>query len=447
MTQQRNTISCSEALNNLFAKYEHFTPQEYHNEMMRLFPMYRNRSANIPSEAQIERWILEDHSYACDIEGRTGVSQAEEQLGIKIGEDYHYPRGFNSFEYNLALFYEHGFLEYTDYHVSVPESLKEAYICAWQNLHFHNFNEKDRLENVRAQFEELCELNPQVRKMVFDKQNEELLRYACDGIIYGYPVEDVQLFVSEHARGNTEVSFRCRQKIENESQKAGLPEWFNFQWVPSSETIWKIGENYQKAKKRKQVHHEIKESRDSYGELDLADETQIVYNEASYDDLKSFMENGESAKTTSGDIENTVKDEPAAEVIYQSLCSLEKMTAFYGGDDVFAHSLMQIYLENGEQMTKLKFWKNVAMQLSQNSSSKKDIYHDVLKFGTSIAAEVKKYSQNAEYMEIKQKCASAPDFVKAAYGLTKEKAVRTAEQSTHNFVAACYIQRRSNGKA
>lgn len=310
MTKQQDKMSRTEALGNLFDRCEHFTPQEYHNEMVRLFPMYRNRSANIPSEEQIECWILRDYSYFDGIEGRTGIAEAEEKLGIKIGEDYSYPKGANSFEYNLALFYEGGLLEYTDYHVPVPKSLRKAYMCAWQNLHFHNFNEKDRFVKVRAQFEELCELNPQVRKMVFDKQDETLLMLACDGIMYGYPVEDVQFFVSEHARGNTKVGFMNRQKIKNESKKAGLPEWFNFQWVPSFETIRKMGERYQKAQKRGQVRREMKESTE-FDKTQIIDndkpaemqEDEITYYVAADDELNSFMDNGKTSK-------NQVEKEP-----------------------------------------------------------------------------------------------------------------------------------------
>lgn len=411
MSVSLNSIAMNELLPNLFSKQKHFTPQEYYEEVLRLFPQLEMvEIKKFPSEKQIQKWIAYEQNFY-DLEGQTTVPQAEKQLGIKIGEDYTYPENMNSFEYNRALFYKSGFLEYTDYHVSAPKSLKEAYMCAWQNLHFHNFFAKDRLKNTAMQYETLCQFNPQVRNINFDKQNEELLLVVCDGVIYGYPPADIQLFVTEVEKGNTAIASTHSQRIADDIKASGLPDWFNFQWVPSTETIRKAGASYLEKLKTNEATLVIKQAEQLSSASDVSANEEICC-------VATPETTDEGDMSSCGWSDNKGEQ---AEVIYSSLRTIKNMTAFYSGEDTYAKNLMKIYLEDVRQMTVPSFWKRVAADFAKTSSvSENVILNNVMKFSVSLAKEVEQYGQDTEYLAIKQKCARGRNYLKTAqYAMNK----------------------------
>ncbi|MCM1323748.1 MAG: hypothetical protein NC218_06265 [Acetobacter sp.] len=261
MSEAFNSVPMVTVLSEIFSQLESFSGRAYYDKMVQLFPSY-NTTAKIaiPTEKEIQKWILEENEFLM-VEGKTSVPLAEKEIGVKIGEDYVYPNGMTDLEYNINRVRRYGLCHYTnqcDFSQVVEfmemvdddeeskglfsAELKAAYVCAWQSLHFHNYDEKDRVLGLQKDFSELCRLNPQLNRLKIDTNDAVSLTEVCNGVSYGFPVEDIQLFVSEREQGRFEVAYNEHSRIREDIKKEGLPDGVEFGWVLSTETIKKVGE-------------------------------------------------------------------------------------------------------------------------------------------------------------------------------------------------------------
>lgn len=266
MSDRFNAISLSEVLPSLFEKKEHFSKEEYYNEMISICPELKKKwYEKIPSEEKIQKMIIEECGYGV-VDGKDSVPSAEKALGIKIDPEYTYPRGMSDFEYNMEHFYKYGLFNCFqesdkgrencfdrwgdangETHYARKPDKKRAYQQAWTNLHYPDREAVKK--SMQNDWNELCELNPELKEVKFDKENMALLGMARAGVTYGFPKEDIELFLNEYGKGNT--GRRHRDRIKAELKEAGLPEDFSPEWVPSSKTIKKMGELYKIAQQEK----------------------------------------------------------------------------------------------------------------------------------------------------------------------------------------------------
>ena len=103
---------------------------------------------------------------------------------------------------------------------------------------------------MQDDWNELCELNPELSTIKFDKNNMASLGMARAGVTYGFPAKDIELFVQAHERNEGAIAFNHRERIKRELAEQGITD-FTPEWVPSSETIKMMGEKV-RAKKLKE---------------------------------------------------------------------------------------------------------------------------------------------------------------------------------------------------
>ena len=168
------------------------------------------------------------------MDGANSVPQVEEKLGIKIGGGYKYPDGMSDIEYHAYVFKQIGL--YSPYREPNPKNQKEAYMDAWQEMHYPR---KKILPILQKQYQELVELNPQLKDVKLDTNNPIHLTLFRAGVNYDFPVADINLFIAEHGKGPTGA--RHSERMKRELNAIGLDEK-DFTWVLSSETINTIGE-------------------------------------------------------------------------------------------------------------------------------------------------------------------------------------------------------------
>lgn len=265
MSDRFNAIPLAEVLPVLFEKEKHFSKEEYYNEMISICPELKKKwYERIPSEEKIQEMIIKDIGYGV-VDGKESVPEAEKALGIKIDPEYKYSGGMTDFEYSMENFYKYGLFDpfqkgngrdycfdcWSDvkgetHYASEPNKVR-AYTQAWRNLHYPDREAVKK--SAQNDWKELCELNPELKEIKFDKENMALLVMAQAGVIYGFPKEDIELFLNEYEKGNTGA--RHRDRIKLELKEAGLPEDFTPHWVPSSQTIKKMGQLYQIAQQEK----------------------------------------------------------------------------------------------------------------------------------------------------------------------------------------------------
>lgn len=281
MSDGFNEIPYSEVLPILFEKKEHFSKEEYYNEMISIcLELKKKWYEKIPSEEKIQKMIIEELRHAV-VDGKQSVPLAEKALGIKIDAGYTYPRGMNDFEYNMECFYKYGLFSYfqksdkgrercfdcrsdANGHYARKPDKKRAYQQAWINLHYPDREAVKK--SMQNDWNEICELNPELKEVKFDKENIALLRMAQAGVTYGFPKEDIELFLNEYGKGSRRIGFEHTDRIKAELKEAGLPEDFSPEWVPSSQTIKKMGELYKIAQQEKAKEQQREKSQEKQPE-------------------------------------------------------------------------------------------------------------------------------------------------------------------------------------
>lgn len=233
--EEENSVRFSDWLPDFFKDQEHFSSQDYYNEMVKLHPEFKKKwYEKLPSENEIEGLFVSALNGAA-MDGANSVPQAERQLGIKIGGGYKYPDGITDIEYHASCFMETGFTTIP----YIENKKNRAYMEAWQSLHYKN----NELEVLQKHYDKLVELNPQLAEIKLDKTRKASLKLFRAGVQYNFPVKDIALFVSISEQGLQGKGIKSQEdnRIKEDLKAAGL-EGLQLGWVPSSETIQYIGQ-------------------------------------------------------------------------------------------------------------------------------------------------------------------------------------------------------------
>lgn len=250
--RKENEIRLKDYLPGFFERQKKkFTAEDYYAEMVRLYPEYKKKwYERLPSEKDIEGYFI---GYASrnglKIDGIQSVSYAERDLGVKIGGGYKYPNGVTSLEYHAMFFGDFGFPHLWNHEA---KNKKEAYMEAWQSLHY---NKDKYLETLQKHYKHLVELNPELKTIRLDKKDKNQLLEFNYGVRYGFPAADIQLFLD----GKQAIAEKDRMKQDLRSE--GIDD-YQFQWVVSSETIRSIGRQLREKNGITQKNEEIESSRE-----------------------------------------------------------------------------------------------------------------------------------------------------------------------------------------
>ena len=220
-----------------FWKYNNvFDSDVYRQEVDRILP--HNQFGEAPTVDQIKKWVEEDILYSSPVVERpTGIPFAEKELGIKLSGDYKFPDGMTSIEYGRQRFCRYGgsgvapVRDFGYKELADGCSQREAYVEAWKRIHYN----KDMLiENLKRDFMELCELNPELRKVKADTANK--LWAAIDGVLYNFPADDIKLYVSADNPSN----LNDEELFKVECMEAGIRPPGNLYWRISESTRKKV---------------------------------------------------------------------------------------------------------------------------------------------------------------------------------------------------------------
>lgn len=266
MDEGFNSIEMRELLPELFAREKSFSKQDYYNEVIRICPELKKKwYETIPSEKQIQKIVMDYYGDGL-VDGKSSIPEAENALGIQIGERYKFPRGMTDLEYAKDHFYRYGlfpkfqtdngrsscfqvFKNSDGTEIKKPDK-KLAYLQAWRNLHYPDREAVH--QSLLKDWEELCELNPQLKNVQFDKSKISSLTMAVAGVKYDFPHKDIEMFVQEYEKGVKNIGKNHNERIMRELKEAGITD-FRPHWVPSSSTIQMMGERLrEKEAKNKQ---------------------------------------------------------------------------------------------------------------------------------------------------------------------------------------------------
>ena len=331
-----NTISFQEFLPEFFSEQkEHFDSETYYEKMVSMFPQYKKGIfEKIPSEEQIETWITEA-TESSSLDGASSVPLAEGFLGIKIGGGYKYPNNMTTLEYAMANFKKYGF------YFGEPESKKEAYMAAWEKLHFPDQEKRD----MHKEYQELVELNPQLKKLQFDTSNDDLLGLALNGVGYNFPVADIQFFINQHEIGVNNIRFNEDERMKKELAEIGVDHCV-FGWVPSSETIKDIG---RKLKEKEQVNETVKieepvNKEESVNKEETGAEVPSVQQTETKTEVKA-----EAAKSPKEAVAEKLKALGIEDGTYMLIDKNDDFYTLYSGANGPEGRSVKGYLESGEE--------------------------------------------------------------------------------------------------
>lgn len=251
----RNRDTVSNLLPKLFERVESLPDSCYYDEMVRLFPEFKDRKRL--SEKQIEKLLIKEFAGRV-IDGQTGVLLVEEYLGIKVGEDFNLPDGLSPKQFHMRCFYDFGCEKFLRQSEEFQEkNVERAYMWAWQNLHFKNYDEEAAKQQLTGVYQKLKELNPQLKGLQINEGSLQTLRNAIDGVMYGFPLADIELFCNEQEK-TKRVGAQHNQRIYREIAENGLPP-VHFPWVLSTETIVEMGKKYRAKQKIIALEKALKE--------------------------------------------------------------------------------------------------------------------------------------------------------------------------------------------
>ena len=233
-TYDENSVAFRDWLPSFFINQQHFSPQEYYSELVKYFPQFKRKRYNfrpLPSEQDIENYFILNFGYGA-MDGANSVQLAEKKYGIKIGGGYKYPKGMSDIEYHAYQFNLLGF--FTIWHKEI-NTKQDAYMYTWQCMHYSKDEEISILQSL---VQELISLNPQLQKIRFNKDNRLDLVRLLAGVMYNFPVADIQMFLDG-------VDKDYRKRMCEKMQSVGLNP-HDFQWVLSFDTIQDIAQRIKK---------------------------------------------------------------------------------------------------------------------------------------------------------------------------------------------------------
>lgn len=265
MSEKFGSISYADIMDEIFARSKSFSGKEYYEEMIRICPELKKKWwERIPSEEQIKKMVADWYAEGV-VDGKESIPEAEEKLGIAIGGGYKFPNGMSDVEYNREHTIKDGcfnpFQEDNGRDFCFDSSITKdgqifvnpkpdktrAYIQAWRNLQYGD--REQILSGLQKDWAELCDLNPELKSIKFDKNNMASLVMAQAGVIYDFPAKDIELFLQENEKGVELIARTHEARIQRELAEAGIKD-FTPHWVPSSETIKMMGERLREKEAR-----------------------------------------------------------------------------------------------------------------------------------------------------------------------------------------------------
>lgn len=265
MSEEFSGMTYADIMDDIFARSKSFSGKEYYDEMVRICPELKKKWwEKIPSEEKIKKMVADLYADGV-IDGKESIPEAEKKLGIAIGGGCKFPNGMSDVEYHREQAIKHGFVSifqkgngrdrcferWSDIdgreHVSKKPNKKAAYLQAWRNLQYGN--REQIVSEYQKEWAELCDLNPELKNIKFDKNNLASLRMAQAGVVYDFPAKDIELFLQEHEKGVKAIGRTHNARIQRELAEAGIKD-FSPHWVPSSETIKMMGERLREKEAR-----------------------------------------------------------------------------------------------------------------------------------------------------------------------------------------------------
>ena len=235
-TYDENSVAFRDWLPSFFINQEHFSPEAYYSALVKKFPQFKKKWYDIkklPSERDIENYFIEHLGYAA-MDGANSVPLVEKKYGIKIGGNYKYPKGMSDIEYHAYEFNIFGFSPVWYQNINTKQG---AYMRIWQDMHY---SQESEISDLQALVQELIDLNPELKKLKFDKNKRyDLIRIKA-GVTYNFPVADIQLFLNG-------VDKEYKEKMKTKMKSLGLDPK-DFQWVLSFETIENVAQKIKAAK-------------------------------------------------------------------------------------------------------------------------------------------------------------------------------------------------------
>jgi hypothetical protein len=223
-------------LPDFFARHKHFSGKEYYDEVVKSHPEYK--SLFHPSEKQIEKMIIKAIGWGA-MDGANSVHYIEKKFGIKIAGDYKYPNDMSDIEYHFYKLMKKGLLD-TEKNTNINTETKEqAYIVAWQKLHYPNQN---LLKTLQDLYFEIIKLNNWLNQYKFDINNKRKLIYFLAGITYKLPIKDIMMFVNDEKPNKEEYKNKFKPL-----EKYGMRHT-DFHWFLSDDTIRDIEQKMQHRK-------------------------------------------------------------------------------------------------------------------------------------------------------------------------------------------------------
>ena len=235
-TYDENCVAFRDWLPSFFINQEHFSPEEYYSALVKKFPQFKKKWYDIkklPSERDIENYFIEHLGYAA-MDGANSVPLVEKKYGIKIGGNYKYPKGMSDIEYHA---YEFNILGFSTVWYQNINTKQRAYMRTWQDMHY---SQESEISDLQALVQELIDLNPELKKLKFDKNKRyDLIRFIA-GVMYNFPMSDIQLVLNG-------VDKEYNEKMKTKMKSLGLDPK-DFQWILSFETIEAVAQKIKYAK-------------------------------------------------------------------------------------------------------------------------------------------------------------------------------------------------------
>lgn len=233
-TYDENCVAYKDYLPAFFMNQKHFSSQEYYKELVAKFPQFkrgRYEFRALPSERDIENFFISKFGWGA-MDGANSVPLAEKKYGIKIGGGYKYPNNMSDIEYHAYSFNSTGFHNVWHKEISTKQ---EAYMYIWQCMHY---SQDDEISVLQSLVQDLIELNPQLKQIRFNKDSRWDLIKLHAGVMYDFPVSDIQLFLDG---GDKDY----RKKMQENMRTVGLnPN--DFTWILSFDTIQDIAKKIEK---------------------------------------------------------------------------------------------------------------------------------------------------------------------------------------------------------
>ena len=237
-------------------KEKSFDANEYCEEFVKIYPEFKGNEEYIFPEFDEENIKLMVNSYLycvgdwkCD--GDSSMQEVRDKLGIDVASHFKLPNDMSPLEYEKYRVCKyivtplHDDVKYgsqIDEEKDLNEQFSKGLVQAWRNL--HGISQENAIELLQEEAKKLEELNPELNKLKFDRNNVKDLWNVVCGVTYDFPVEDIQMFTDRYREG---VLDRIeRGPIVNDFiKKHGLEGKYRFGWCPSDKTLENIEQKLQ----------------------------------------------------------------------------------------------------------------------------------------------------------------------------------------------------------